>query len=129
MRNDIIAIVCPDIHGRTFWEKISKEYDGSVPFIFLGDYLDPYPWEGITRKEAIANFQEIIDFKKENAMDAEDTRKRNPVILRNDYRIEKASLQLASSDMNITEIAYACGFNDLSYFIKTFKDLKLNKYY
>jgi hypothetical protein len=32
----------------------------------LGDYLDPYPWEGITRKEAIRNFQEIIDFKSEN---------------------------------------------------------------
>ena len=26
MRNDIIAIVCPDIHGRDFWERIAEEY-------------------------------------------------------------------------------------------------------
>lgn len=40
------------------------------------------------------------------------------------YRIEKASRKLLNSDMNITEIAYSSGFNDLSYFIKTFKELK-----
>ncbi len=39
----------------------------------------------------------------------------------NEYRIERASRKLLNSDKNITEIAYACGFNDLSYFIKTFK--------
>ena len=32
----------------------------------MGDYLDPYGWEGITRKDAINNFQEIIDFKLQN---------------------------------------------------------------
>ena len=31
--------------------------------IFLGDYLDPYEYEGITRKEAINNFEEIIAYK------------------------------------------------------------------
>ena len=56
-----------DIHGRNFWkEAVEKSIDKVEKIIFLGDYLDPYPWEGITRKEAIANFQEIIDFKKEN---------------------------------------------------------------
>ena len=34
--------------------------------IFLGDYLDPYPWENITRKEAISNFDDIIKFKIDN---------------------------------------------------------------
>ena len=34
--------------------------------IFLGDYLDPYGFENITVPEAIENFKEIIDFKKEN---------------------------------------------------------------
>ena len=56
-----------DIHGRTFWKKAVEENMDKVDrIIFLGDYLDPYPWEGITRKEAISNFQEIIDFKSEN---------------------------------------------------------------
>ena len=64
MRNDIIAIVCPDIHGRKFWEKAAEEYDGSIPFIFLGDYLDPYGDEGITPEEAKENFQKIWKFKE-----------------------------------------------------------------
>lgn len=40
------------------------------------------------------------------------------------YRIEKASGKLLRSDLSVTAIAYACGFNDLSYFIKTFKQIK-----
>lgn len=42
----------------------------------------------------------------------------------NAYRIEKAAKALISTDMGITEIAFSCGFNDLSYFIKTFKKHK-----
>ncbi|MBE6570641.1 MAG: AraC family transcriptional regulator [Ruminococcaceae bacterium] len=42
----------------------------------------------------------------------------------NAYRIEKASKALISTDMGITEIAFSSGFNDLSYFIKTFKKYK-----
>ena len=42
----------------------------------------------------------------------------------NSYRIERASQLLLHSDINVTEIAYSCGFNDLSYFIKTFKSAK-----
>ena len=56
-----------DIHGRNFWKKAVEENMDKVDrIIFFGDYLDPYPWEGITRKEAISNFQEIIGFKSEN---------------------------------------------------------------
>ena len=40
------------------------------------------------------------------------------------YRVECAARKLIGSDDSITKIAYDCGFNDLSYFIKTFKDLK-----
>lgn len=64
MREDIIAIVCPDIHGRKFWKEVAEEYDGSVPFIFLGDYLDPYPHEGITAEDAKNNFDELWEFVK-----------------------------------------------------------------
>ncbi|MBQ4136479.1 MAG: helix-turn-helix transcriptional regulator [Clostridia bacterium] len=41
-----------------------------------------------------------------------------------DYRIERASKMLISGKMPVTEIALSCGFNDLSYFIKTFKRYK-----
>ena len=62
-----MILIIPDIHGRNFWKKAVEENMDKVDrIIFLGDYLDPYPWEGITRKEAISNFQEIIGFKSEN---------------------------------------------------------------
>ena len=40
------------------------------------------------------------------------------------YRIERAAQKLISTDESITEIAFSCGFNDLSYFIKAFKQSK-----
>ena len=40
------------------------------------------------------------------------------------YRIEHAARVLLSSEKTVTQIAYDCGFNDLSYFIKTFKEIK-----
>ena len=57
-----MILVNPDVHGRTFWkDPIVDDYS---QVIFLGDYLDPYPWENIDKKEAINNFKEILDLKK-----------------------------------------------------------------
>jgi len=50
----------------------------------------------------------------------------------NHYRIERACYQFATTDSSVTEVAFNCGFNDLSYFIKTFKKYKQTtpkKYY
>lgn len=49
---------------------------------------------------------------------------RTPINYLNYYRIECASYQLATTNLSITDIAYNCGFNDLSYFIKSFKKYK-----
>lgn len=49
---------------------------------------------------------------------------KTPVEYLTNYRIEKASRKLLHSDLSVTAVAYACGFNDLSYFIKTFKQIK-----
>ncbi len=40
------------------------------------------------------------------------------------YRIERAARKLLGTDLTVTQIAYECGFNDVSYFIKTFKTFK-----
>ena len=49
---------------------------------------------------------------------------KSPIDYVNSYRIERACRKLLNTDQSVTEIAYACGFNDLSYFIKTFKTEK-----
>ncbi len=47
-----------------------------------------------------------------------------PIEYLNACRIEHACCQLLTTDQSVTEVAFACGFNDLSYFIKTFKKRK-----
>lgn len=49
---------------------------------------------------------------------------KSPISYLNSYRIERAAGKLLSTDLPVTEIAFSCGFNDLSYFIKTFKSIK-----
>ena len=53
-----------------------------------------------------------------------DMTHRTPVDYLNHYRVELACHQLTQPQMSITEVAYGCGFNDFSYFIKTFKKHK-----
>lgn len=60
------VLVIPDIHGRTFWKEPCSKIDEYEKIIFLGDYLDPYDFENISVEDAIANFEEIIDFAKKN---------------------------------------------------------------
>lgn len=59
--NDIIVI--PDIHGRQFWRRAVELYP-DADTIFLGDYHDPYPAEGITNEESLANLRELLDYVK-----------------------------------------------------------------
>ena len=47
-----------------------------------------------------------------------------PMDYLNRQRIEEACFQLSTTDDSITEIAYRTGFNDLSYFIRTFRKYK-----
>jgi len=55
--------IIPDIHGRTFWRKaLEGRENGKV--VFLGDYLDPYSWEGITPGDAYRELKAVIEFKK-----------------------------------------------------------------
>lgn len=49
---------------------------------------------------------------------------KTPIEYLNSYRIELSCIKLTTTNNKITDIAYSCGFNDLSYFIKTFKHFK-----
>lgn len=65
IHTDNNIIIIPDIHGRTFWKDAVRGRD-EEQFVFLGDYADPYPDEGIGREDAFNNFLEIVRFKEEN---------------------------------------------------------------
>lgn len=49
---------------------------------------------------------------------------RTPIDYVNYYRIERACEQLSTSNTTIIEAALNCGYNDISYFIKTFRKYK-----
>ena len=53
-----------------------------------------------------------------------DMTHRTPVDYLNYYRIEQACFRLVTSNESIADIGLSCGFNDVSYFIKTFKKYK-----
>lgn len=58
-------IIISDIHGRQFWKNIVKGHEDEE-IIFLGDYHDPYSYEGITRIRSINNLKKIIEFKRKH---------------------------------------------------------------
>jgi len=64
--NTIDTILIPDVHGRKFWLEATPYIEKGVRTIFMGDYLDPYPHEGVTKAEAIEGFEEILSYKDYN---------------------------------------------------------------
>ena len=60
-------LIIGDVHGRQFWKDACLNHkDEFDKIVFLGDYVAPYGYEGITNEQAIAVFREVLDFKKEN---------------------------------------------------------------
>lgn len=56
-------LIIPDVHGRKFWKEAVARYP-DADTIFLGDYHDPYPDEGISEQESLENFIEIVEYAK-----------------------------------------------------------------
>ena len=56
-------LIIPDVHGRRFWKHAVEKYP-EMETIFLGDYHDPYPYEGISNAVSLKNFEEIIGHAK-----------------------------------------------------------------
>lgn len=59
-------IIIPDIHGRTFWKQAVRGRENEK-IIFLGDYTDPYFFEGIEQAEGLQSLKDVIDFKRHHA--------------------------------------------------------------
>jgi len=74
------TLVIPDVHGRDFWVDPVDEClhtQEMCKIVFLGDYLDPYPYEwtsdtvtlmeasSICKTAALDRFKQILDLKKQ----------------------------------------------------------------
>lgn len=65
-------LIIPDTHSRDFWKPAKQLVNNYDKIIFLGDYVDPYPYEftlsvNELRLKTLADFQEIIEFAKNNS--------------------------------------------------------------
>lgn len=58
-------IVIPDIHGREFWKQAIKGHENDS-IVFLGDYVDPYPYEGLEPSRGLETLAQVIEFKKQH---------------------------------------------------------------
>lgn len=60
-------LIVPDVHGRQFWKEAVEQHEKDCEkIIFLGDLVDPYLDEGITRKQAMRTLEEVIEYKLNN---------------------------------------------------------------
>lgn len=55
------VLIIPDVHGRSFWKEAVERHP-NADTIFLGDYHDPYPLEGITEEESLANMLDLMEY-------------------------------------------------------------------
>ena len=56
-------LIIPDVHGRKFWRKALDLIESVDKIIFLGDYHDPYPHEGVNNGSSISEARSILEFK------------------------------------------------------------------
>lgn len=65
------TLILPDIHGRSFWKAaITEYYDKVDQIVFLGDYADPYSFEGITNQQALDNLRDLVSYSEERDVDS-----------------------------------------------------------
>ena len=55
--------IIPDIHGRQFWRDAVLDVE-TIPVVFLGDYLDPYPEDMVKWSDAWKGLNDIVVLKK-----------------------------------------------------------------
>ncbi|MCX7845427.1 MAG: AraC family transcriptional regulator [Dictyoglomaceae bacterium] len=77
------------------------------------NYQKPITLEELSEKANISKFYLCRIFK--------DLLHMSPIEYINKVRVEKATEFLRNTDMSISDIAFECGFNNISYFIKVFK--------
>jgi predicted MPP superfamily phosphohydrolase len=117
----IKVVIIPDVHGRPFWREVLTNKEDTI--VFLGDYSDPYEYEGFTHKDAVRELTDIVQFKKDNPErvilllgnhDAPYIHPNFPTCrysneLKNEYR------KLFTDEPDLFQIAYNLRLNDIDY--------------
>ena len=124
MKN-INTLIIPDVHGRTFWKDALNDFPKKdypkLTIVFLGDYLDPYDFEGISNEEALKNFKEILEITRKD--------KRIHLLIGNhdlhylypkdscriDYENFMEIKNLFEDNLDIIKVAYSKKVNDRKY--------------
>ena len=108
-----------ELYARAYVEDKNKQniyrLKGALKFV-RENFKNDITLEDIARESGLSTKYFCSFFRKMTGIP--------PVKFLMTYRIEHAARELVGSDNSITQIAYECGFNDLSYFIKTFKEMK-----
>lgn len=67
MEKNIKLAIVPDVHARDFWREPVKEIlkDTDAHIVFLGDYVDPYPFEWEHKEPKVNYKQKVVDTLKE----------------------------------------------------------------
>ena len=58
------TIICPDVHSRDYYKSLLSNTEDKI--IFLGDYGDPYPHEGLSDDDTIEAMMNIFSFAQDN---------------------------------------------------------------
>ena len=117
-------IILPDIHGRLFWKNAVKDHENET-IVFLGDYLDPYSHEHISEEDAIANFEEIIQFKKDHPKNVflllgnHDCGYIWPSVneCRRSWRYKNDIAHMFIENLDLFDLAYQCEINGKKYLL------------
>ena len=119
------VLVIPDVHGRDFWKKPCEEQIDQVDsIVFLGDYLDPYEHEHISRKQAYKNFDQVIAFKQAHPHkvtllignhDLHYMYKDMPLCTRYDEAFAFLAEEKFAQAAGLFQLAYTCEMGDRHY--------------
>ena len=103
-------LIFPDIHGRTFWyDAFINNINNVDACVFIGDYTDPYSYEGIANDMALENLHNIVSVTSHN----------NP---------DKCIMLLGNHAMHyINQVFcdYACGSRYSNFFARRYSDALL----
>lgn len=121
----VLLLIHADIYRRMAYDfatdDVNASYAHSAKFIKILDYIEEHYKEQITLED-MGRISELTPhylcryFKEMSGM--------TPNKYLNYYRVERACEQLATQSISVTDAALENGFNDISYFIKSFHKQK-----